>query len=94
MVKMTTFSLTISTKTLARSTIAKIIKVLPEACVNVELVTRDYDESAPKSVHLCDDLRAIPPRLQRLLLCLTAMCPAILMNANGSPQTSTSRLLR
>ncbi len=62
---------------------AKIIEVLPEACVNVELDTRDYDESAPKSVHLCDDLRAILPRLQGLLLCLTAMCPAIFMNGKG-----------
>ena len=47
MVKMTTFSLTVSTKTYARgfciprSTIAKIIKALPEACVNVEVDTKD-----------------------------------------------------
>ncbi|CAF9904480.1 MAG: hypothetical protein ALECFALPRED_008575 [Alectoria fallacina] len=87
MVKETTFSLIVSTKIYARgfwilrSTIATIIKALPEeACVNVEVDTKDYDEPAPRPVHLCDDLRAILPRLQLLRLCLAMMCPAVFMS--------------
>ena len=86
MIRMTTFSLTISSDSYARGfwipkcTIATIIRALPEACVNMEIDTRDYEEPAPKPVHLCDDIRAILPRLQNLRLCLTTMCPAVFMN--------------
>lgn len=64
MVKMTTFSLTVSTKTYAcdfwilRSSIAIILKALPEACVTVELDTRDYEEPTRTPAHLCDSFRA------------------------------------
>lgn len=83
---MTTFSLTISSNSFARGfwiprcTIATMIRALPEACVSVEVDTRDYEEPTPKPVHLCDDIRAILPRLQNLRLCLTTMCPAIFLN--------------
>ena len=86
MIRMTTFSLTISSNSYARGfwiprcTIATIIRALPEACVNMEVDTRDYEELVPKPVHLCDDIRAIVPRLQNLRLCLTTMCPALFMN--------------
>lgn len=86
MMRMTTFSLTISSNSCARGfwiprcTIATIIRALPESCVNVEVDTRDYEEPVPKHVHLCDDIRAILPRLQNLRLSLTSMCPAIFMN--------------
>ena len=86
MIRMTTFSLTISSDSYARGfwipkcTIATIIRALPEACVNLEIDTRDYEGPAPKPVHLCDDICAILPRLQNLRLCLTTICPAIFMD--------------
>lgn len=83
MVKMTTFSFTVSANTSAdgfwipTSIIATIIQSLPKACVNVEVDTRQYKQPSSRSRHLCDDIRAILPRLQHLRLCLTTLCPSI-----------------
>lgn len=83
MVKMTTFSFTVSSNTYAcgfwipMSIIATIIQSLPKACVNVEIDTRRYEELSPRYKHLCDDIRAILPRLQHLRLCLTTLCPSL-----------------
>lgn len=89
--RMTTFSLTFSSNYsyvrgfwIPRATIATMIRALPEACVNVEINTRDYEGPAPVFVHLCDEIRAILPRLQNLRLCLAIMCPAIFMTDCGS----------
>lgn len=88
--RMTTFSLTVFSNYsysdswhfwIPRDTIATMITALPEACVNVEVNTRDRkDPTAPVFVHLCAEIRAILPRLHNLRLCLAIMCPAVFMN--------------
>ena len=83
--RMTTFSLTVFSKSpnirdfwVPRDTIAMMIRALPEACVNVEVNTRDCEGPAPVFAHICNEIHAILPRLQNLRLCLAIMCPAIL----------------
>ena len=84
MVKMVTFSITVSRRPhtigfwIPRPLIAKFVKILPKTCVNVEIDSRGDDYFEPGEAHLCDALRGILPRLRHLRLSVSTLCPAML----------------
>ncbi|KAI9789896.1 MAG: hypothetical protein M1816_005665 [Peltula sp. TS41687] len=90
MTKMTSFSLTVSNWNppldawapvigfwIPRPILFSIVERLPETCVSLEIDFKGYDSFEPRSVHPCDALRAIIPRLRHLRLRLNSLCPAI-----------------
>lgn len=84
MINLTTFSLSVSPTRypngfwLPRAVLASALAALPETCVNLEPDTRSWDYAGPGSVHLCETLAKIIPRLYHLRLRVSAMCPALL----------------
>lgn len=83
MVNLTTFSFTITRKEttvgfwIPRPIIADLLRDLPSSCVNLEIDTRGHDFLTHGYGHLCDNIRAVLPRLHHLRLRLNVMCPAL-----------------
>lgn len=62
---------------LPSESLAALIESLPQRCVELEIDTEGYDVAKPGSVHLCDTLRGVLPRLRVFDIRLSTVCPAI-----------------
>jgi hypothetical protein len=87
MTKLVSFSLTVTdapTDTgfwLPRPLIASFVTRLPATCVDIEIDTNGHDFGLPGgSVHLCDTLRGVLPRLRHLRLRLKVLCAALFVH--------------
>lgn len=59
------------------SIIASMLENLSKSCVNLEIDTAGKESSRFFSVHLCDKIRAVLPRLQHFRVRLYRICPAM-----------------
>lgn len=69
------------------STIAWMIDHLPKGCVNLEIDSGAHDCFWSDSVHLCDKIRHVLPRLRHFRVRLYRLCPAMFcanVNADGA----------
>lgn len=57
--------------------IASMLENLSKSCVNLEIDTAGKESSRFFSVHLCDKIRAVLPRLQNFRVRLYRICPAM-----------------
>ena len=57
--------------------LAALVQSLPPRCVDLELDTRGHDTLSPRSVHLCNHLRELLPRLRTFRIRLAYLCPLI-----------------
>lgn len=71
-----TASLTLDCK-LPSGILAALVQSLPPSCMDLELDTKGYDTLKPQSVHLCDHLRELLPRLRTFRIRLAYVCPLI-----------------
>lgn len=69
---------------LRRTTVADLVNALPPSCINLELDTNGYDYMDGESVHVCENIRRILPRMRNVRLRLGAMCSA-LFSSGQSP---------
>ncbi|KAI0012948.1 hypothetical protein F4779DRAFT_643054 [Xylariaceae sp. FL0662B] len=75
---------------IARTTLAKIITTLPHTCVNLELAPGPYDvdrlvpEIPDPTVHMCDELRGLLPRMRHMRIYLQEACGALVGRSLGS----------
>ena len=83
------------------SIIASMIESLSKNCVNLEIDTAGEDFSRSDSVHICDKIRDVLPRLQHFRVRLYRLCPAMFcakVNGNGVIEdhstTSSARSLK
>lgn len=60
-----------------RSIIASMMENLSKSCVNLEIDTRGHDFDEADSVHLCDKIRVVLPRLRHFRVRLGVSCPAM-----------------
>ncbi|KIL92403.1 hypothetical protein FAVG1_04814 [Fusarium avenaceum] len=63
-----------------KSTISSLLNSLPQSCISLELAVGDTngDSPNPDPTHVCDDLRALLPRMQHVHINLEPACDAIL----------------
>jgi hypothetical protein len=87
MTKLVSFSLTVTHSRaetgfwLPRPLIADFVTRLPATCVDIEIDTQGFDYGLPGgSVHLCDVLRGVLPRLRHLRLRLKVLCAALVVD--------------
>ncbi|KAI0453050.1 hypothetical protein F5B21DRAFT_505771 [Xylaria acuta] len=78
--------------------IQALINALPQSCVNLEIDTLGLDLSLPSlaatpanppSVHLCEALRRVLPRMHRVRIRLSAICPALIGKFTTNDNTKT-----
>ncbi|OAL43204.1 hypothetical protein IQ07DRAFT_685784 [Pyrenochaeta sp. DS3sAY3a] len=62
---------------LRRTTITGLVNALPPSCINLELDTNGYDYMDDESIHVCETIRRILPRMRNVRLRLGAMCSAL-----------------
>lgn len=70
--------------------LAALVQSLPPSCVDLELDTKGYDTLKPRSVHLCDELRAVLPRLRTFHIRLAYVCPALFTTSFSILEDSVS----
>jgi hypothetical protein len=66
-----------------RPILAVIVDSLPESCVNVEIITKDWDSPDSRPAHFCCSIGKIFRRLKHVHLQLSTICPSILGQATG-----------
>lgn len=73
-----------------KDAIASVLSVVPESCVNLELNLR-YKLKGAESVHSCETIRNLLPRLNHLRLDMPTICPDIFAPslAADSPTSKT-----
>ena len=60
-----------------RPIIASMIENLSKSCLNIEIDTKGEDRLGTGSLHLCDKIRDVLPRLQHFRVRLGTCCPAM-----------------
>jgi hypothetical protein len=88
MMKLVSFSLAVTQTRiqtgfwLPRPLIASFVARLPATCVNVETDTHGHDYClSGGSMHMCDVLRGVLPRLRHLRLLLKVLCAALFVDS-------------
>ncbi|KAI0015045.1 hypothetical protein F4780DRAFT_765803 [Xylariomycetidae sp. FL0641] len=78
---------------LPKNTTVNLLKVLPESCVDLEIVSDRESSRHQPPPHICDTLRAMMPRMRNVRLNLRTICPGVLGTFERTPNEKEARFV-